>query len=90
MSIGMACVCSVLVGAWLLPVQQGVTEVNEMGPWPDPEVEPDELLDVDLSYLGLKAGKIQNAQDQETWANGRYELGRMIAYDALGKETVYV
>jgi hypothetical protein len=87
-TIGVLCLCSFMVGSWLFFIQRGVAEVRAMEPWPGPEVAPEEWVKVDLSHLGLEAGQLQNARDEETWAGGSYEDGSMITYQARGQDVV--
>lgn len=85
---GALCLCLIIAGSWLFLIQRGVAEVRAMGPWPGSDVAPEELVKVDLSHLGLEAGKIQDARDEETWAEGQYEAGTFIAYQSKGEEVV--
>ena len=87
-TVGALCLCLIVVGSWFFLIQRGVAEVRAMGPWPDSDVTPEALVQVDLSHLGLEAGQMQNARDEETWAEGQYEAGTFIAYKSKGKEAV--
>lgn len=87
-TVGALCLCLIIAGSWLFLIQRGVAEVRAMGPWPGSDVAPEQLIQVDLSHLGLEAGQMQNARDEETWAEGRYEAGTFIAYELKGKEVV--
>lgn len=55
-----------IAGSWLYLIQRGVAEVKDMAPWPGPDVRPEQILEVDLSHLGLDAGQIKNAPDEES------------------------
>lgn len=82
---------SAIIGAGLFNfILMGLAEIQAMGPWPDPTVSPVAVARVDLSHLGLQAGEIQNARDQEGWANGGYKEGVFIAYRAGAEEVVGV
>ena len=61
-----------------------------MGPWPGSDIAPEELVKVDLSHLGLEAGRMQNVREEETWAEGRYETGTFIAYESKGEEVAAI
>ena len=73
--------CLLLVG-FILLVQSGVSEVAQMGPWPGPEVSAKDLVAIDMSDLGLEAGSIQDARDEESWAGGGYRDGVLVTYTA--------
>ncbi len=73
--------CLMAVG-FLLLVQRGVSEVMQMGPWPAPNIPAKELITVDLSGLGLRAGPAQNARTDESWAGGGYTDGVLVTYSA--------
>ncbi len=65
---------------FLLLVQRGISEVMQMGPWPASEVPARELITVDLSDLGLRAGPVQNARSDELWGDGGYTYGVLVTY----------
>ncbi len=88
--IGVFCLCSILLGTWLFLIQRGINEVREMGPWPGLDAKPVELVKIDLSQLGLQPGPIQNARDEETWANGGYQDGVLITYHSGAKTLVSI
>jgi hypothetical protein len=89
-TVGALCLCLIVAGSWLFLIQRGVAEVREMGPWPGSEIAPEQLVQVDLSNLGLEARQMQNAREEETWADGQYEAGVLIKYEAKGKEVVSI
>ena len=85
--IGLA-IPSMLVVTWFaVSIWQGVAEVNAMEPWPSPEVAPEDVVRVDLSHLGLRAGEIQDAHADPSWADGGYDEGVFIPY-GVGAEAV--
>lgn len=89
-AIGVFCLCALLLGTWMFLIQRGIGEVNKMGPWPDPEVHPEELVKVDLSPFGLEAGQIKNARSEETWSNGQYDDGVLIEFKSDAKTVVTI
>lgn len=89
-AIGVFCLCALLLGTWIFLIQRGIDEVNKMGPWPNPEVEPEKLVKVDLSPFGLEAGQIKNARYEDTWANGQYEDGVLIEFKSDAKTVVTI
>ena len=50
-------------GLFFLYIQKSLAEVQAMGPWPAPTVEPEYLVDLDLSAFGLEPNKVRNARD---------------------------
>ena len=89
--VGVITMCAVLgiAGAFFL-INRGVDEVRAMGPWPGPEVAPQELAAVDLSHLELKQDDMKDARDEETWANGGYEEGVFIVYKTGARDVVAI
>lgn len=51
-------------GLFLLYLQKSVAEVRAMGPWPATNVEPGDLVNLDLSAFGLAPAQITDARDQ--------------------------
>jgi uncharacterized membrane protein YhaH (DUF805 family) len=82
----LACLGSLAFFTWI----HSLAQVRAMGPWPGADVSPEEALAVDLSHLGLAAGQILDARDQEEWAEGGYQDGATIIYQLGGQDVVEV
>jgi uncharacterized RDD family membrane protein YckC len=63
-------------------LQQGVSEIQAMGPWPGADVAPEELVTLDLSDFGLKPDKVMDARDEEWSSEGSYQKGAYVTYKA--------
>jgi len=74
---------------WSL-IQGGIAEVNNMGPWPGPEVPSERAVAVDLTHLGLSTGGIVSARSVDYWRDGGYEDGTMASYHSGGEQVVVV
>jgi len=92
LGLGIPTILILIVGysTSIIFINRKLAEVREMGPWPGIEIRPGELITVDLSHLGLELGQVQNARDQETWANGSYEEGVLVTYVAEAKDVVAI
>ncbi len=88
--LGLGIPTLLIAGGLFFLIWQGVAEVSAMGPWPGSEIPPKDLVTVDLSHLGLEAGQMQSARDQETWVGGSYEEGILITYESGTNSVVFV
>lgn len=88
--VGILSLCTLLAGGFFTLVQHGMMEIRDMGPWPGPESSAKIVADVDLSHLGLAAGKAHDARDEETWAGGSYTEGVLITYESAAEPVVFV
>ncbi len=71
-------------------VERNLAEVRTMGPWPGAWISPEALVAVDLSDYGLVAGQVQDARDEETWANANYSDGAVVIYGSGNQPVVGV
>jgi hypothetical protein len=69
-------------GLFFLYIQKSLAEVQAMGPWPAPTVEPEYLVDLDLSAFGLELDKVMNARYEEWASGGSYQKGAYATYKA--------
>lgn len=71
-------------------VQRNVAEVKAMGPWPNHDYSPQEIINIDLTSLGLESNQIQDARAEGFWSDGGYDSGNRITFSYAGKDVVYV
>jgi uncharacterized RDD family membrane protein YckC len=69
-------------GLFTLYLQKSLAEVQAMGPWPAPTVEPEYLVDLDLSAFGLEPDKTMDARYEEWASGGSYQKGVYATYKA--------
>ncbi len=86
--VGVLAIGCLSVVAFFSLVQRGISEVTEMGPWPATNVSAKDLVTVDLSGLGLKAGPVRNARTDEVWGGAGYADGVLVSYAADGQTVV--
>jgi uncharacterized RDD family membrane protein YckC len=87
--LGILILLLVIAGAGLFDyfIEQGVSEVRAMGPWPGSDVSPEELVTLDLAEFGLEPDKIMDARDEEWISDASFQDGVYKSYKA-GETTV--
>ena len=90
--LGIPTISIMLAGgiAWAIFIQGGMSQVHEMGDWPGAEVSPEQVIDVDLSHLGLELAQIIDSRDDEAWEYGQYASGVLVSFKSGTKDAVYI
>ncbi len=78
------------LGAAAMLIFQGSSEVAEMGPWPGREVDPAQVVTVDLENLGLQRSRLQDARSTNRWSEGGYSAGAIAVYGVDAEERLMI
>ncbi|GMQ79301.1 MAG: hypothetical protein BMS9Abin02_1876 [Anaerolineae bacterium] len=71
-------------------IQSGLSEVSGMGAWPAAEALPEDVVDVDLSHLGLELSQVIDSREEGRWEDGQYDRGVLVLFESGGKDAVYI
>jgi hypothetical protein len=92
LGLGVPTILIIVVGAILYAsfILSGLSEVREMGDWPGAEALPEEVIDVDLSHLGLELSQAMDPGEDDSWEGGQYDKGVLVSFESGGKDAVYI
>jgi hypothetical protein len=80
LGIPMLLVVITCAGLFLFYLQKSLAEVPAMGPWPGVNVDPDYLVNLNLSAFGLESARIMDARDIPWSENLSYQKGSYREY----------